>query len=116
MAGGLSATSQARTSKHKRVRPQATAASVNSLLRRMTVAEKFGQLEMSGPTGDNGAPGATLLVTSRAPLRVPGERELDIDAVTAPARSDWQQRLGSEAATRPDAAANTKGEAVNADH
>jgi len=66
MAGGLSATSQARTSKHKRVRPQATAASVNSLLRRMTVAEKFGQLEMSGPTGDNGAPGATLLAEARA--------------------------------------------------
>jgi beta-glucosidase len=34
---------------------------VNALLAKMTLAEKFGQLEMSGPTGTNGAPGATLL-------------------------------------------------------
>ncbi len=32
-------------------------ARVNSLIRRMTVAEKFGQLEMAGPDGPNGAPG-----------------------------------------------------------
>jgi beta-glucosidase len=30
---------------------------VNTLIRRMTVAEKFGQLEMAGPNGPNGAPG-----------------------------------------------------------
>jgi beta-glucosidase len=30
---------------------------VNTLLRQMTVAEKFGQLEMAGPDGPNGAPG-----------------------------------------------------------
>jgi beta-glucosidase len=30
---------------------------VNTLLRRMTVAEKFGQLEMAGPDGPNGTPG-----------------------------------------------------------
>jgi len=34
---------------------------VNSLVGKMTLAEKFGQLEMSGPTGPNGTPGQTLL-------------------------------------------------------
>lgn len=34
---------------------------VNSLIGKMTLAEKFGQLEMSGPTGPNGTPGQTLL-------------------------------------------------------
>jgi beta-glucosidase len=34
---------------------------VTALIKRMTLAEKFGQLEMSGPTGTNGAPGQTLL-------------------------------------------------------
>ncbi len=34
---------------------------VNSLIGKMTLAEKIGQLEMSGPTGANGAPGQTLL-------------------------------------------------------
>ena len=37
------------------------AAKVDGLIRRMTLAEKFGQLEMSGPTGANGTPGKTLL-------------------------------------------------------
>jgi beta-glucosidase len=34
---------------------------VNSLIGTMTLAEKIGQLEMSGPTGANGTPGQTLL-------------------------------------------------------
>ena len=34
---------------------------VDSLIARMTLAEKIGQLEMSGPTGPNGTPGQTLL-------------------------------------------------------
>jgi beta-glucosidase len=34
---------------------------VDSLIGKMTLAEKIGQLEMSGPTGDNGTPGQTLL-------------------------------------------------------
>jgi beta-glucosidase len=34
---------------------------VNSLIGKMTLAEKVGQLEMSGPTGPNGTPGQTLL-------------------------------------------------------
>ena len=34
---------------------------VNSLIAAMTLAEKIGQLEMSGPTGANGTPGQTLL-------------------------------------------------------
>jgi beta-glucosidase len=41
-------------------------ASVNSLLGEMTVDEKLGQLEMSGPTGPNGTPGQTLLAEARA--------------------------------------------------
>jgi beta-glucosidase len=34
---------------------------VNSLLSQMTLAEKFGQLEMAGPDGPNGTPGPLLL-------------------------------------------------------
>jgi beta-glucosidase len=34
---------------------------VDALIGRMTLAEKIGQLEMSGPTGPNGTPGQTLL-------------------------------------------------------
>jgi beta-glucosidase len=34
---------------------------VDALIAKMTLAEKFGQLEMSGPTGPNGTPGTTLL-------------------------------------------------------
>src|SRR5258705_8130637 len=34
---------------------------VDALIGKMTLAEKFGQLEMSGPTGPNGTPGQTLL-------------------------------------------------------
>jgi beta-glucosidase len=37
------------------------ASKVDSLISKMTLAEKFGQLEMSGPTGPNGTPGQTLL-------------------------------------------------------
>jgi beta-glucosidase len=37
------------------------ASNVNSLIDKMTLAEKIGQLEMSGPTGPNGTPGQTLL-------------------------------------------------------
>ena len=43
-------------------------ANVNRLLARMTVAEKFGQLEMSGPSGANGTPGAALLQEARQGL------------------------------------------------
>jgi beta-glucosidase len=39
----------------------AISAKVDGLIGRMTLAEKFGQLEMSGPTGPNGTPGTTLL-------------------------------------------------------
>ncbi|HZE06084.1 MAG TPA: glycoside hydrolase family 3 N-terminal domain-containing protein [Solirubrobacteraceae bacterium] len=40
-------------------------ARVNSLIRRMTVTEKFGQLEMSGPQGPNGTPGQSLINDAR---------------------------------------------------
>jgi beta-glucosidase len=39
---------------------QSIRAKVNALLGRMTVAEKFGQLEMAGPNGPNGTPGDLL--------------------------------------------------------
>ena len=39
---------------------------VDTLIGQMTLAEKFGQLEMSGPTGPNGTPGQTLLDEVRA--------------------------------------------------
>ena len=42
-------------------RLNAIASKVNGLINKMTMAEKFGQLEMSGPTGPNGTPGTTLL-------------------------------------------------------
>jgi beta-glucosidase len=44
-----------------RQRLTAISAKVDALIGRMTLAEKFGQLEMSGPTGPNGTPGKTLL-------------------------------------------------------
>jgi beta-glucosidase len=46
--------------------PQYVNAHVNALIRQMTVAEKFGQLEMSGPQGPNGTAGTTLLDEARA--------------------------------------------------
>jgi beta-glucosidase len=46
--------------------PQYINAHVNALIRQMTVAEKFGQLEMSGPQGPNGTPGQTLLDEAKA--------------------------------------------------
>ena len=39
----------------------AVSGKVDALIGKMTLAEKFGQLEMSGPTGANGTPGQTLL-------------------------------------------------------
>lgn len=44
-----------------RQRLTSIASQVDSLVGKMTLAEKIGQLEMSGPTGDNGTPGQTLL-------------------------------------------------------
>jgi len=41
---------------------------VDALLAQMTVAEKFGQLEMAGPDGPNGTPGTQLLQNARAGL------------------------------------------------
>jgi len=44
----------------------AIAGKVDALIGQMTLAEKFGQLEMSGPTGPDGTPGPTLLDEVRA--------------------------------------------------
>jgi beta-glucosidase len=46
-------------------RQQAASNFVNGLLNRMTVAEKFGQLEMSGPQGPDGTAGQSLLDDAR---------------------------------------------------
>ncbi len=46
--------------------PQYINAHVNALIGQMTVAEKFGQLEMSGPQGPNGTPGQSLLDEAKA--------------------------------------------------
>jgi beta-glucosidase len=45
---------------------QAIGRKVNALLGRMTVQEKFGQLEMAGPDGANGTPGPKLLAAATA--------------------------------------------------
>ncbi len=45
---------------------QAIAGKVNALLGKMTVAEKFGQLEQAGPDGANGTPGPKLLAAAQA--------------------------------------------------
>ena len=70
-AGGqaaLAATQQAGAglSAATRQRLASIGSKVNSLIGKMTLAEKFGQLEMSGPTGPNGTPGQTLLDEVRA--------------------------------------------------
>jgi beta-glucosidase len=63
-------TDHARPQSPGRLTPQQQAVSnqVNSLLRRMTVAEKFGQLEMSGPQGPNGTAGQSLLNDAKSGL------------------------------------------------
>jgi beta-glucosidase len=63
LAGGLpTASHAARTTRPSAIAAsqQTIAANVNSLISRMTVAEKFGQLEMAGPNGPNGTPGDLL--------------------------------------------------------
>lgn len=62
-AAGASSTS-ASAPRHLTAQQQRLASiqgKVNALIKRMTLAEKFGQLEQSGPTGPNGTPGQTLL-------------------------------------------------------
>ncbi len=58
IASGAPTASQAASPVLARAADQQTInAEVNSLIGRMTVAEKFGQLEMAAPDGPNGAPG-----------------------------------------------------------
>jgi beta-glucosidase len=65
LASGVFASAPAARSTHRSTahataappNPQQINAEVSSLIRRMTVAEKFGQLEMAGPDGPNGTPG-----------------------------------------------------------
>jgi beta-glucosidase len=67
LVSGLSTASNAASTSRRAKGSQATAgqqqsinAKVSALLGRMTVAEKFGQLEMAGPDGPNGTPGDLL--------------------------------------------------------
>jgi beta-glucosidase len=62
-AAGAGPGRPASTVAHNSVQQRLAAVSgqVDSLIGRMTLAEKLGQLEMSGPTGANGTPGQTLL-------------------------------------------------------
>ncbi|HTU95244.1 MAG TPA: beta-glucosidase BglX [Solirubrobacteraceae bacterium] len=53
--------SQSHTQSHLTPQEQGASNFVNRLISRMTVAEKFGQLEMSGPQGANGTAGQSLL-------------------------------------------------------
>jgi beta-glucosidase len=65
-AAGASAAAPARAARSStQLRLASISGKVDALIRRMTLAEKFGQLEMSGPTGTNGAPGQTLLTEVR---------------------------------------------------
>jgi len=52
---------QARSESRLTPRQQAISDKVNALISKMTVAEKFGQLEMSGPQGPNGTAGQSLI-------------------------------------------------------
>lgn len=67
LAGVFTAAPSAKTdhqsASHTRLTPQEQGASnfVNGLIDKMTVAEKFGQLEMSGPQGPNGTAGQSLI-------------------------------------------------------
>ena len=68
-SGAFTAAPSAQTVRHAPLANPAQKAindKVSALLARMTVAEKFGQLEMSGPQGLNGTPGDTLLAEAKA--------------------------------------------------
>jgi hypothetical protein len=56
---------QAHTQSALTPQEQGASNTVNGLMRKMTVAEKFGQLEMSGPQGPNGTAGPTLLADAK---------------------------------------------------
>jgi beta-glucosidase len=55
-----SATQQTPTQQTSTQSQQSINDKVNALISQMTVAEKFGQLEMAGPDGPNGSPGSLL--------------------------------------------------------
>ena len=69
LVSGVSVSAPAARTTRPRAASQLTraqiAADVNALIDKMTVAEKFGQLEMSGPQGPGGTPGEVLLKEAR---------------------------------------------------
>ncbi len=60
-SGGASLTADRAADSATGRRLASIASQVNGLIGKMTLAEKFGQLEMAGPSGANGTPGQALL-------------------------------------------------------
>ena len=66
LSGAWAAAPSARTVRHQaRLSKAEIDAKVNALIAKMTVAEKFGQLTMSGPQGPNGTAGDVLVKEAR---------------------------------------------------
>ncbi|MBV9796912.1 MAG: glycoside hydrolase family 3 C-terminal domain-containing protein [Solirubrobacterales bacterium] len=95
MTGWLSAGSSAAVTVRAAVlapQQQAINAKVNSLVRRMTVAEKFGQLEMAGPNGPNGTPGDLFTLAKKG--QIGSVLDLTgVDQINAVQRAALQSRL-----------------------
>jgi beta-glucosidase len=66
---------------------------VDALLAKMTLAEKFGQLEMAGPDGPNGTPGPQLLANAKAGLVGSVLDLVGVDNINAAQHAAMQSRL-----------------------
>jgi beta-glucosidase len=66
---------------------------VDALLARMSLAEKFGQLEMAGPDGPNGTPGPQLLANAKAGRLGSVLDLVGVDNINAAQRAALQSRL-----------------------
>jgi len=66
---------------------------VDALLARMSLAEKFGQLEMAGPDGANGAPGPQLLANAKAGRLGSVLDLVGVDNINTAQRAALQSRL-----------------------
>ncbi len=66
---------------------------VNALLAKMTLAEKFGQLEMAGPDGANGTPGPLLLAGAKNGTIGSVLDLVGVDNINAAQQAAMQSRL-----------------------
>jgi beta-glucosidase len=66
---------------------------VEALVSKMTLAEKFGQLEMAGPSGPNGTPGTQLLQNARAGVVGSVLDLVGVDNINQVQRAALQSRL-----------------------